>query len=349
MRADRERLHKAARSFAALAVAVLFGLTPATAVATDGTIRLAVEPVGEDAPFFERTLDPGARAELVVNLANYGEVAVNARTFAADVYSIINGGFGARLRDEPTTGTTTWLAYPTDVLTIEPGQAIRRSFTVSVPSDARPGEYITSIVIENDQPITSGEGIAFNQFVRSAVAVVVTVPGSAMAELELGDARHSFLGSQSVVGVAVDNTGAQFLRPEGTITITNEAGETVERRDVAMDSVYSHTSTWLEVVLGRGLAPGRYLAVVDIVDPDRGGAASGSRPFEVGANNAPAVPNPGTAATDTLDLPVIGPVSSGGMIVPAFVTGLTIGGFAIAVLVIVRRRRTPNPSEPPGP
>jgi hypothetical protein len=324
----------------------LVTLAPALASAADGAIRLAVEPIGEDQPYFARTLQPGATAELVVNLANYGDVTIDARTFAADVYSIINGGFGARLRDEPATATTTWLEYPTDVLTIEPGKAIRRSFTVSVPGDARPGEYITSIVIENDQAVTSGEGIAFNQFVRAAVAVVITVPGDAQPALGLGVARHSFLGQQSVVGVAIDNTGDLSLRPAGTIAITTEAGEAIDRREVAMDSVYAHTSTWLEIVLDRGLAPGRYLAIVDIADPDRGGATSGSRPFEVGISTiAPSVPNPGTAATDTVDLPVIGPVATGGMVVPAFVVGLAIGATAIVVLLIVRRRRKVHASD----
>jgi hypothetical protein len=340
MRSPRERRSTAAAWFATLALAILAMLAPASAMAADGTIRLAVEPVGEDAQFFERSLEPGASAELVVNLANYGDAAVKARTFAADVYSIINGGFGARLRDEPTTGTTTWLDYPAGVLTIEPGQAIRRSFTVTVPGDARPGEYITSIVIENDEPIESGGGIAFNQFMRSAIAVVITVPGPSVTKLELGDARHSFLGAQSVVGVAIDNTGDLLLRPAGTIVITTEAGETVDQRAVAMDSVYAHTSTWLEIVLDRGLSPGRYLAVVDVSDPDRGGGTSGSRPFEVGSDAVvPVIPNPGTAATDTVELPVIGPVATGGMVVPAFVIGITIGATAIALLALARRRR----------
>ena len=40
------------------------------------------------------TLEPGESSDLIVNLANYGTASVRARTYAADVYPIINGGFG---------------------------------------------------------------------------------------------------------------------------------------------------------------------------------------------------------------------------------------------------------------
>jgi hypothetical protein len=312
--------------------------------AADPPIELAVEPVGEQGSFFERSLNPGESAELVVNLANYGETATRARTFAADVYPIINGGFGARLRDEPRSGTTLWLDYPTDVVTIEPGQAIRRTFSVTVSSDAQPAEYITSIVIENEDPLPAGEGVAFNQFIRSAVAILITVPGATEASLDLGDARHSFLNGRSVVGVAINNTGDLLLRPGGSFSITTEDGEQIDARQVAMDSVYAHSSTWLEVVLDGGLAPGRYFANVDVADPDRGGAAVGARLFVVGEDTGPGSSRPAAQSTDTIDLPVIGQVDSGIGAVMAFGGGVVLCAVMIGVLALARGLRRKSDS-----
>jgi hypothetical protein len=53
--------------------------------------------------------------------------------YAADVYTIINGGFGARLRDTPQSGMTTSVDYATDVVALPAGKSIRRSFTVTFP------------------------------------------------------------------------------------------------------------------------------------------------------------------------------------------------------------------------
>ncbi len=324
----------------AWSISVTIGLATATAtVAADPSIKLAAEPVGEGGQFFHRSLQPGEAAELVVDLANYGEAAVRARTFAADVYSIINGGFGARLRGEATSGTTTWLAYPTEVLEIEPGQAVRRSFTVTVPDATKPGEYITSIVIENEDPLVSAEGLAFNQFVRTAIAVSIVVPGPTEAAVELGQARHSFLDGRSVVGVAINNVGDLLLRPVGTMGIVTEAGDPIDNRQVAMDSVYAHTATWLEVVLDGPLAPGRYLARVDLADPARGGPVGGERPFVVGEDGSLSPVGPATAPTDTIELPIVGTVPRPDGTVLPFIIGSLIGGLAVALVAIGRRRR----------
>jgi hypothetical protein len=308
-------------------------------LAADVPVKLAIEPVGEHGSFFERSLEPGSSAELIVDLANYGDAIVLARTFAADAYPLINGGFGARLRGEPITRTTTWVDYPTEIVDIEPGRALRRTFTVTVPTDAQPGEYITSIVIENEEPLTSGEGVTFNQFVRAAVAIVVVVPGETEAALQLGDARHSFLDGRSVVAVAIDNVGDLLLRPAGSFTITTDAGTTVDSRQVAMDSVYAHNSTWLEVVLDRSLAPGHYFANVDVTDLGRGGPAAGARPFVVGEDETPRSGSPVTLETDTVDLPVLGTVGTAPSALIAFGGGVLFCVVAIGAFTVTRRRR----------
>ncbi len=329
----------------ASSISAIVGLATVTAsIAADPPIQLAAAPVDEQGQFFERSLPPGGSAELVIDLANYGEGAVRARTFAADVYSIINGGFGARLRDEPISGTTTWLDYPTQVLDIGPGEAVRRTFTVTVPAGTEPGEYLSSIVVENEEPLISGEGMAFNQFVRTAIAVAVVVPGPAEAAAELGEARHSFLDGRSVVGVAINNVGDLLLRPAGSFRIVTEAGDPVDDRMVAMDSVYAHTSTWLEVVLVRPLAPGRYLARVELTDAARGAPVRGERPFMVGEDGTGPAADSATAATDTVALPIVGNVPRPDGAVLPFVIGSFIGALAVALLAIRwRRRRDSHP------
>ncbi len=161
-------------------------LAPVMAHAQDGTVELALRPIDQTGQFFDVTMHPGETRTLEVELANVGDAAIAVRTYAADVYTIINGGFGARLRDEPQTGTTLWLDYPTDVLQLPAGKGIRRTFTVAVPADAEPGEYITSLVLENDEPIRGSGDVALDQIVRQAIAVVVTVPGQRSPALAIG-------------------------------------------------------------------------------------------------------------------------------------------------------------------
>jgi len=80
----------------------------------------------------------GASRRLSVALSNPGGSVAKAETYAANVYSIVNGGFAARLAGQAETGVTTWLDYPEQAISLAPGHTQRLSFTVSVPANASP-------------------------------------------------------------------------------------------------------------------------------------------------------------------------------------------------------------------
>ena len=182
----------------ALAGVLVAFVAPAAVLAQDGAVRLSLRAIGQAGSFFDLTLRPGETRSLEVEIINAGKAAVAARTYAADVYTIINGGFGGRLRAEPETGTTTWLDYTADVLQLPAGRTTHRSFAVTVPIDAGPGEYITSLVLENDQPIPGGGAVALDQIIRQAIGVVVTVPGERAPALAIGEAYHKVVAGSSV-------------------------------------------------------------------------------------------------------------------------------------------------------
>ena len=258
-------------------------------VASDGHTKLALTPVGQSGSYFDLTMRPGETRRLEVDIANDGDAALVARTYAADVYTIINGGFGGRLRDEPQTGTTRWLTYPTDVLEVSAGMRTRRSFTVAVPEDAGPGEYITGLVLENDEPIRGDGGVAVNQIVRQAVAVVVTVAGQRSPALAIGEATHTILAGNSVVAVAVDNTGNVRLKPIVRFTLFDAAGAQVSQATVRMDTFYAHTATFVEVQLAALLRPGTYTVGLTLDDDIQGARAEESAIVLVVAADAEAV------------------------------------------------------------
>jgi len=118
-----------------------------------------IEPVGDDqeGAYFVVELKPGESETLTIALGNAGADEAPARTYAADVFSLVNGGFGIEPEDADTSGTTTWLDYEAETLEIPPGRMLEREFTVSVPDDAEPGQHITGIVIQTLEPIAVGD------------------------------------------------------------------------------------------------------------------------------------------------------------------------------------------------
>jgi hypothetical protein len=245
-------------------------VAPGIALADNGTVRLALRPVGQSGSFFDLTMLPGESRSLEVDISNSGDAAVVARTYAADAYTIINGGFGARLRDDPQTDTTRWLDYSSDVLQLAVGAGVRRSFAVTVPADSAPGEYIASLVLENDRPLPGNGAVALNQVVRQAVAVVVTVPGQRSPALAIGLASHKVVAGRSVVSVAVENIGNIRLKPRVKFALVDASGTPVSESTMPMDTFYAHTNTFIEMPLSALLLPGSYTVRLTLDDAAQG-------------------------------------------------------------------------------
>lgn len=314
-------------------------VSPIATSAQEGQVELAIRPIDQTGQFFDVTMRPGETRTLEVELANVGDTAIAARTFAADVYTIINGGFGARLRDEPQTGTTLWLDYSTDVLQLPAGEGIRRTFELAVPADAQPGEYITSLVLENDEPIRGSGDVALDQIVRQAMAVVVTVPGARLPALAIGAASHKVVVDKSVVAVALDNTGNVRLKPIAEFVLLDAAGAEVSRTSVPMDTFYADTDTLVEVPLAALLQPGTYSVRLTLEDAAQDlRADEPAIPFVV---EAPPEPDVVVGLVPGLT-EVIQAVQDGRVPLPigiAIFAGCLLLGVLIGWLILVLRRR----------
>jgi hypothetical protein len=327
---------------------IFLGLAaPVAALANGPQIKLALQAVGQSGSFFDLTMRPGQTRRLDVEISNAGTAAIAARTYASDVYTIIDGGFGARLRDEAQTGVTRWLDYRTDVLALSIGEAVRRTFQVAVPANAAPGEYITSLVLENDDPIRDSGPVALDQIVRQAVAVVITVPGTRSPGLAIGGVKHSVVAGRSVVAVAVENSGNVRLKPVATFSLRDAAGVEVSQVTVPMDTFYARTRTSIEVPLAELLLPGTYTVRLSLDDTRQGVRADGAGSFTV--ETLPAGSTGGGDSAPGL-VPVIRagqegppPFAAGlGIIVGTGLALVAVIGFASLVLRRRRATRTPD-------
>jgi hypothetical protein len=283
---------------------------------------------------------PGETRAFEVSVGDAAGVDVAVRTYAADVYTIINGGFGGRLRDEARSGMTTWLDYPSATMDMRAGQAVHRPFTVTVPLDAGPGEYIAGLVLENEKPIHTDGTVSVDQFVRQAVAVVVTVPGQRLPRLTIGAASHHVVAGRSIVSIAVANPGNVRLKPAVAFTLFDASGATITQTSLRMDTFYARTSTFVEIPLAALLLPGAYTIRLSLDDSDDGAVA-----------DAPAIPlmvvAPAAAPTAegaTPELAAVDQVSAPGLQGPPIAIIALVGGLLTVVGLIlgahiIRRRR----------
>ena len=238
----------------AVTCAVAWATAGPAAAANDGA-ALGLRVVGQSTSHYDLTMRPGESAELELEITNNSDAQASAYTYAADVYTIVNGGFGGRLRNEPRSGATRWLDYNSETLLLAVGAQAVRSFTITAPERAAAGEYITSIVLETE---------LMDQ--RQALAVVVTIPGRRSPALEIGEATHAVVGGASVLSVAVSNEGNVRLSPMVKLNLRDGTGAHVTDASLHMDSFYSLTDASVEVPLDVLLPSGTYW--IDVVAED---------------------------------------------------------------------------------
>jgi hypothetical protein len=216
--------------------------------------------------------------------------AATALTYAASVFTIVNGGFGAQGSDDPATGATTWVRYANEVFPLAAGETNSADFTVTVPAGTAPGQYISSIVLQNNVAIPGQGQVALDRVVRQAVAISITVPGALEPTFSLGAASSATVGGRSVVSVALKNTGNQNLKPAGTMAIKDASRKVVSEAPVTMGSVYAGMPTTVAVTLDGLLLPGKYTVTLELADVATGASASITDvPFTVLPPNGPTV------------------------------------------------------------
>jgi hypothetical protein len=314
----------------------IIGLVAAPVAVAGAAPRLGLTPVGLPGTYFALTLVPGEHRQIEVEAANFGPDPTLARTYAANVYSIVNGGFGAGLFGEGISGTTTWLSYPTQEFTLAPQGALRVPFMVSVPGGTPPGEYITALVIESTETLQGSGPLTLNQVNRSAIAVAIDVPGSRQPSLSIGLVQHKSVGGHSILSFEVDNPGNVHLRPAGAFRLLDAGGSQIEARSVVMDAFYAGTRTLLEASLADALPPGDYCAELSLTDPVTGvHDATACLRFSVSLadDGAITVPQPPWQLPATSVLLAAAPVSL------AIIAGAAVIG---AGLLLAARRRKPK-------
>jgi hypothetical protein len=261
-----------------VALASLAGTAPAIAMATQGATpgadalpQFAINPV-EQYPhgYVELTVEPGQSQTVAARLVNSGTVDVSLIVHAANVTNPPNGGFAAGTADEEPTGPTAWLDFEAFTVDLAPGEARDLSVGVTVPDDAAPGQYVTALVAATSEPLAISGTTAFNQIIRNAAPIMITVPGPAEAGFSLGEPAFNTAAGDNRLEIPIANTGNVLVRPAGTLTVSTADGNPVVTAPIALESIYGGLSTIILMPLPDQLPPGEYRVSVTLEDDASG-------------------------------------------------------------------------------
>ena len=345
-----ERMVRRAAGPALLALALAPG---ATAAVTGPVFGLRAE--GNPAiGYFVYDLAPGATQTGAIIVSNTGERSGTVKLYPADATTGPTTGT-VYVTDRPPSGTGTWLQLATSSLTLDPGRSARVPFTVNVPAEARPGQWVAGIVAEGAEATqqsstTNKTGVRIRIRNLTIVAVQTNVPGPAIVSFTIGavstGGQHGF---QQLI-VHFTNGGNQLRKPHGTATILDSKNRIVETLTYAMDTFLPQTSIDYPLLLSKALLPGDYRAQIRLTAP---GATPGGADTTVSATRSFSVSNHQVTQVFTSSKPTQAPTSATGATSSssstpwALIVGAAVGVLLLALLVLqLVRRGRPGPSPP---
>lgn len=293
------RLHRHFGLWLVVCIGLAFGApltgaqTPATPPATPvepPQPSIAFYATGDsEGSFFDAELKPGESTDFSVVLGNNGQVDFEAVTYAADAYTIRNGGFGLRYSDAEPSGPTTWLDYPTENFTATTGKTKERTFAVTVPKGTAPGEYVTGIAMQTADPVNEApqEGMfRFDQYYRTVIPIRIIVPGDLAPSIDIGEATFVVEGGVPAISIPITNTGNLQTQPSGEIRVTDSTGNIVLSAPVQMGKIYGGHDTALWIGLATPLPEGTYSVAVQLDDKNAQISASAEVDLVVESQNA---------------------------------------------------------------
>ncbi len=232
-------------------------------VPTFALIAVGDHPTGY---FDDIEVAPGSLVELTVAAVNVGQVPVDLHTFKVNAGVSTNGGFAAGKEDDPPVGATAWINYQPQNVQLAPGEQRQTTFTVSVPADAAPGQYISGLAATEAEAAPIPGTDILSQTRGYVISVGILVPGELTPGFEVGTPE---IVDRALV-IPITNTGNYLVRPAGRLAMTDPDGNPVLSTDVQMGSVYAGLSTNLVAYLPDQLPAGDFLVNLSLTDTASG-------------------------------------------------------------------------------
>ncbi|MBM0233555.1 DUF916 domain-containing protein [Micromonospora sp. STR1_7] len=287
-------LRTAALSLLAAVAAAGVGAGPA--LAADGnvawTVRTASNGYGEARSSYSYNVNPGGVVEDAMVVANRGPAPLNLAVYAADGFTTDAGQLDLLTRDKKSVAIGAWAKAGAGNVVIQPGKTAQVPFTISVPDNATPGDYVGGILTALTQA-NQTEGINVDR--RLGIRIKLRVGGELKPNLAIEDLHVTYDGSSNPLskGVAtvtykIHNIGNAALSGKQTLSVSGPFGVLrVRAGDIAAPPELLPGESWNVSVPVRGVAPAVRLAATATITPlltDVSGSTTSLKPVQATAH-----------------------------------------------------------------
>lgn len=198
----------------------------------------AVEPGGDgERSWFVYQLRPGQTLQDTVAIENPTDEALTFDLYPVDAFNTEDvGAFALEEADQETDDVGAWIDVEPRRLTVDAGRRVEVPFSVTVPSDASPGDHAGGLVAANTEveDVVTVDGATLSLKRRIGARIYVRVEGPLSPALEVTqlaiDAESALLplpGGRSEIRYSVENVGNVRLTPSARIELSGLFGHSL--------------------------------------------------------------------------------------------------------------------------
>lgn len=255
------------------------GLCAGPARAADGdvtwTVRTAANGYGDDRSSYSYTVNPGGEIKDAMVVANRSESPLELTVYAADGFTTDTGQLDLLTGDKKSLGVGAWAHAARDSLVIKPGKSAEVPFTVRVPANATPGDYVGGVLTSLKQA-DDAEGINVDR--RLGIRVKLRVSGELKPKLSIENLDVDYAGSlnpfakgDATVTYTIHNTGNALLSARQSVSVAGPFGWLrAKAGDIAAPPELLPGESWKVKVPVHGVTPGVTLSATATLTPAHG-------------------------------------------------------------------------------
>ncbi|MEW1722001.1 DUF916 domain-containing protein [Streptomyces sp. NPDC093109] len=274
-------------------IAVALSAGPAAAQDNDvtWTVRTAPNSFGADRSSFSHTVNPGGVVEDALVVANRGKAPLSLAVYAADGFTTGTGQLDLLPSGKKSVAVGAWTRAGRESVTIRPGRTVTVPFTLTVPGNATPGDYVGGVVTSLRQ---SDEAEGINVDRRLGIRVKLRVSGALAPKLAVEDLHVGYSGpavpfakGDATVTYTIHNTGNTALTARQTASVVGPFGLfRAEAGDIDPSPELLPGERWKVTVPVRGVVPAVTLTATVTLTPaitDAAGSTTPLKPVEATA------------------------------------------------------------------
>lgn len=195
---------------------------------------------------FIQTIQPGESAKDGVEVVNPGDTERTVLVGVVDSNPAVDGSFSCRQNSEKKTAVGKWVQLESAEIKVAAQSTKVVDFTITVPKGTNPGEHNGCITIQDTKNVGASSGSGVLLGFRSAIRLVVNVPGKITKQLDLVKVEVSN-GSDGTVVVAptIKNSGNVSLDVIGRAQIEPRLfGEKSKLQEATFPVLNEVTTSW---------------------------------------------------------------------------------------------------------